>query len=95
MITINRVSSSSRSTGIGFIGLLTIVFITLKLLDKINWSWLWVLSPIWISILFWIAFALFVLVVSLIYVLVSDFTRNRRRRKSNTHKIKGRNGKIP
>jgi hypothetical protein len=42
-------SSSSTSSGIGFTGLLTIVFITLKLLDKIDWSWWWVLSPIWIS----------------------------------------------
>lgn len=33
--------------GIGFTGLLTIVFIVLKILGKINWSWWWVLSPIW------------------------------------------------
>ncbi len=37
--------SSSSSSGIGFFGLLTIVFIVLKLLDKIAWSWFWVLSP--------------------------------------------------
>lgn len=36
--------------GIGFTGLLTIVFITLKLMGVITWSWLWALSPIWISI---------------------------------------------
>ena len=42
-------SSSSSSSGIGFVGLLTIVFITLKLLGKITWSWIWVLSPLWIS----------------------------------------------
>ena len=42
-------SSSSSSTGIGFTGLLTIVFIVLKLLGKITWSWWWVLSPLWIS----------------------------------------------
>lgn len=42
-------SSSSSSGGIGFAGLLTIVFITLKLCHVINWSWLWVLSPIWIT----------------------------------------------
>ena len=42
--------SSSASSGIGFTGLLTVVFITLKLLGKISWSWVWVLSPIWISI---------------------------------------------
>jgi hypothetical protein len=40
--------TNSKSGGIGFTGLLTIVFIVLKLLDKIDWSWWWVLSPIWI-----------------------------------------------
>lgn len=42
-------NSTSHSGGIGFVGLLTIVFITLKLLGIISWSWWWVLSPIWIS----------------------------------------------
>ena len=41
-------NSSARSGGIGFCGLLTIAFIVLKLLGKITWSWLWVLSPLWI-----------------------------------------------
>lgn len=41
-------NSSARSGGIGFCGLLTIVFIVLKLLGKITWSWVWVLSPLWI-----------------------------------------------
>lgn len=40
--------SSSSSGGIGFTGLLTIVFIVLKLTNYIDWSWWWVLSPIWI-----------------------------------------------
>lgn len=44
-------NKNSSSGGIGFVGLLTIAFIVLKLLKVINWSWLWVLSPIWISIL--------------------------------------------
>ena len=35
--------------GIGFIGVLSILFIALKLLDKIDWSWTWVLSPLWIA----------------------------------------------
>jgi len=43
-------TSSSSSSGIGFTGLLTIVFITLKLLDIIDWSWFWILSPIIFSI---------------------------------------------
>lgn len=42
-------NSNSGSSGIGFTGLLTIVFITLKLIGYINWSWWWVLSPLWIT----------------------------------------------
>ena len=32
-------------------GTLTIIFIVLKVLNLITWSWIWVLSPIWISII--------------------------------------------
>lgn len=39
------------SGGIGFTGALTIAFIVLKLCGVIKWSWVWVLSPIWISAL--------------------------------------------
>lgn len=38
--------------GIGFVGGLTLLFIALKLFKVTavaNWSWLWVLSPMWIS----------------------------------------------
>lgn len=40
--------SSTTSSGIGFSGLLAILFIALKLTGYITWSWLWVLAPIWI-----------------------------------------------
>lgn len=33
-----------------FLGILTLIFITLKLTGFIAWSWLWVLSPIWIPL---------------------------------------------
>ena len=42
-------NTSSSSRGLGFTGALTILFIALKLLGKIAWSWWWVLSPILIS----------------------------------------------
>ncbi len=41
--------SSGNSGGIGFGGLLTVLFIGLKLTGYIAWSWWWVLSPIWIG----------------------------------------------
>ena len=37
-------------------GLLTIVFVVLKLTGTIHWSWLWVTSPIWITWLVGLAF---------------------------------------
>jgi hypothetical protein len=40
-------STSSSSGGIGFCGLLGIVFITLKLCGVIDWSWWWVLLPLY------------------------------------------------
>jgi hypothetical protein len=48
-------SSNSNSSGIGFTGLLTIVFIVLKLTGYITWSWWWVLSPVWICAIIVIA----------------------------------------
>ena len=39
-----------NSGGVGFLGLLTLLFIGLKLTNYISWSWLWVLSPVWIPL---------------------------------------------
>lgn len=44
-------NKNNNSGNIGFCGLLAIVFIVLKLCKVITWSWLWVLSPIWIPLL--------------------------------------------
>ncbi len=41
-------NSSSSSGGIGFAGLLTILFIGLKLTHYIDWSWWWIFAPLWI-----------------------------------------------
>ena len=38
-----------RNSGKGFISVLTLIFILLKLTNNISWSWIWVLSPIWIT----------------------------------------------
>ena len=55
-------NSSSSAGGIGFAGLLTIAFIVLKLTHVITWSWVWVLSPLWISA------GIAVLVMAVIYL---------------------------
>jgi hypothetical protein len=44
-------SNNSNNSSIGFCGLLTIVFITLKICGVIDWSWWGVLAPLWIPFL--------------------------------------------
>lgn len=59
----NNSSSGSSSAGIGFCSVLGIVFIVLKLIGKISWSWAWVLAPIWIPAVIWICVFVFLLIV--------------------------------
>lgn len=56
-------NNKQASGEIGFAGLLTIVFIILKLCGVIAWSWWWVLSPLWISEILWTIFVVVVLLV--------------------------------
>lgn len=60
-------SQSSSSGGIGITGVLTIVFVVLKLTGLITWPWIWVLSPIWISLLLIIIILLFVLLIGILF----------------------------
>ena len=53
--------------GIGFTGLLTIVFIVLKLLGVINWSWVWVFAPLWIDLII----ALIIILIFIIFYKVT------------------------
>ena len=51
-----------KHVGIGFSEVLTLLFIGLKL-GVISWPWLWLLSPIWISL------ALIVLIAVIVVAL--------------------------
>ena len=42
-------NKQTTQSGLGIVSVLTIVFIVLRLLKVTKWSWIWVLSPIWIS----------------------------------------------
>jgi len=54
--------------GVGFAGLLAVLFIGLKLGHVIDWSWIWVLSPLWLPAAVVLAV---VLVVFLAYLVGS------------------------
>jgi len=43
--------NNGASGGIGFSGILFIVFLVLKLCKVINWSWWWVTAPLWIPVI--------------------------------------------
>ena len=64
-------SSSSSSSGIGFCGLLTVLFIGLKLTNHIAWSWWWVLSPLWIGFALWIVVLVAILGIAAVMALLS------------------------
>lgn len=57
-------SNTTASSGMGFTGWLTILFIGLKLTKVISWSWIWVLSPIWISV------SVALLVIAILFIAV-------------------------
>jgi hypothetical protein len=63
-------NSSTKSSGVSFLGLLAIVFITLKLVGVsavATWSWWWVVSPLWIPL------AIFLTVVSPLWIPLAIF----------------------
>lgn len=48
-----------------FVGALTLMFIAFKLLGIIDWNWIWVLSPIWIS---WILSIIIIVILFILYI---------------------------
>ena len=60
-------NKSTSSSGIGFFGLLAILFIALKLTGYITWSWLWVLAPIWITFIM----VVFVIIIAGIVIITN------------------------
>lgn len=58
-------SSSSRSSGIGILGLLGVLFVGLKLTGFIDWSWWWVTAPFW----GWLVILLAVMAIALIALI--------------------------
>ena len=70
----NNKNSNSSAGGITFLGLLALVFIVLKLTGHIGWSWLWVLSPLWIPA----ALTIVILFVALLIMVVNEVKRRNR-----------------
>lgn len=61
--------------GISFTGLLAILFIAFKLAGIIDWSWIWVLSPLWLG------FALFVVSLFTVIFLIGEDQKSKSRKR--------------
>lgn len=62
-----------RYQGIGFPGLLTILFIGLKLTGHIDWDWIWVLCPLWIPLAIFLGILSIVLLFAVLGIILSLF----------------------
>ena len=72
-------SSSSSGGGIGICGATFIVFLVLKLLGHIDWSWWWVTAPLWIPAAIVGAIVLIVALIVGVMALV-EHRRDKKRR---------------
>lgn len=77
----NNSNSTAKSGGIGFLGLLTIVFITLKLTGYIDWPWLRVLAPLWVPAIVWIG------VVIIAFLVIGAITWYQDRQAAKRHAL--------
>jgi len=71
-------------TGTNALQLLTILFIGLKLLNKISWPWVWVLSPIWISLIIGI---IIILGIIIFYFIITKKSLKGKNKKGNQNEI--------
>ena len=67
-------SSEAGSRGVGTGGLLLVLFVGLKLGHVITWSWLWVLSPVWVPL----AFAAVLIFLMGLIAFVQELAKERR-----------------
>lgn len=66
----DKPTNISTNGGVGFLGALTILFIALKLTNVIDWSWWWVLAPLWIPVAVVLGIIAIVAIVVLIVKLI-------------------------
>ena len=58
-----------KETGLSFTTVLLIIFIVLKLVGSIAWSWWWVLAPLWVPVAFWLILVFIGLIIASVEAL--------------------------
>ena len=73
-------NNNTNTGGIGFVGLLAIVFIALKLTGYITWSWWWVLSPLWLTPVVILTIMAVVVVFAFLWAVFDSLLESRKNR---------------
>ena len=75
----NEKNTGAVSGGVGFGGLLFLVFLVLKLCNVISWSWWWVTVPLWGPL----ALGLVIFIIWMAVYLISDAIKTAKLKKRN------------
>ena len=78
---------------IGLAGVLFVVFLVLKLLDKITWSWWWVTAPLWGGVAFWVVAMVLIGIVAVIVEAKPKKAKNALREELNRRHARARAGR--
>lgn len=78
--------NNSSASGLGLSSVLTIIFVVLKLIGTINWSWWWVFSPLLIDI----GLSTIIIIGYAIYITYNDrkFAAELKKKRSGWEEIK-------
>jgi fatty acid desaturase len=88
------VNGQQAGGGIGLGGALALLFIGLKLGGVIGWPWVWVLAPLWISVLL-VVLLLFVLAIAFLFASGIDYYQRERREQQMVDTQREREGLPP
>lgn len=69
------------SGGMSTCGTLGVVFVTLKLLGYINWSWFWVTAPFWGPFVFAVALVLLIFICMVSFAAYAAYKETREQKK--------------
>jgi membrane protein YdbS with pleckstrin-like domain len=67
----NKNTEKAANGSMGLCGVLTIIFVVLKLIGVIDWAWVWVLSPLWISFILGII-GIVIAVIAMVYIFKKE-----------------------
>jgi hypothetical protein len=70
-------SNSGGGGGVGLLGLVFVVFLTLKLTGHIDWSWWWVTAPLWGPLALTVAVGIGMILVVMLFAALEHWSQRK------------------